>query len=126
MAGEDDDTGKTRPKSESSATMPAAAGSGISLQHANNVKVPSELSWTGNMAENWAFFKQKFNIYLIASRSKTESDEYQIALLLSTIGDRALKIYNNFTYTATKDSNSFTIVLSKFEEYFVPDKKCNL
>lgn len=26
-----------------------------------SIKVPSKLNWLGNMAENWSFFKQKFN-----------------------------------------------------------------
>lgn len=87
-----------------------------------SIKVPTELNWSGNMAENWSFFKQKFDIYMIASKSSSETSQYQIALLLSVIGDRALKIYNNFTYTDNEDKNDIKTTLAKLDNYFIPDK----
>lgn len=104
----------------STSSSPAAA---IVVQNAApSIKVPSELSWTGNMAENWSFFKQRFDIYMVASKSNKENSEYQIALLLSVIGDRALKIYNNFTYSADEDKSNIKVVIDKFANYFIPSK----
>jgi hypothetical protein len=89
--GKDDD--KTESKSVEQPKMQAI--------NAGNIKPPTELSWIGNMGENWRFFKQKFEIYLIASRYSTEESEFKIALLLNAVGDRALKIFNNFTYDSS-------------------------
>lgn len=40
-----------------------------------DAKIPKEMSFEdGNLAMNWEFFKQKFNIYLMSSRMERESD----------------------------------------------------
>ncbi|XP_054287883.1 uncharacterized protein LOC129003610 [Macrosteles quadrilineatus] len=87
-----------------------------------SIRPPSELTWSGNMSENWSFFKQKFKIYMVASKSEKETSDYQIALLLSVIGDRALKIYNNFQYSTGEDKHKLETVISKFDNYFIPTK----
>jgi len=87
----------------------------------NVIRHPTELSWNGNMGENWRFFKQKFQIYLAASRCTDENSKYKIALLLNSIGDRALKIFNNFTYDPADDKDNFETVLKKFDSYFLPE-----
>lgn len=51
-----------------------------------------------------------------------ENSEYLIALHISVIGDRALKIYNNFTYSEREDENNVKTVFKKFHHYFIPDK----
>lgn len=85
------------------------------------VNIPTELSWTGNMAENWRFFKQKFNIFLLASGNEGKESNIKTALLLSCIGDRALKLYNTFELEKTcKDD--IAKVLKKFDEHFLPEK----
>lgn len=88
---------------------------------APHIRPPSELQWSGNLGENWKFFRQKFEIYLVASKSQNEDSEYQVSLLLSIIGDRALKVFNNFTYTGTESAKDLKNVLSKFDNYFLPE-----
>lgn len=83
---------------------------------------PNELSFEGNMAENWNFFKQKFEIYLHASRLSDESEENKGYILLNRIGDKALKIYNNFQWSATERKNEYPHIKKKFEDYFIPTK----
>lgn len=107
-------------KGESKECKPVASRP---LQYsANAVKPPTEMSWIGNIGENWKFFKQKFEIYLIASRcSSSDESEYCTALLLNAIGDRALKIYNNFTFEQSENQRDFKVVLKKFDSYFLPE-----
>lgn len=83
---------------------------------------PNELSFQGNMAENWAFFSQKFKIYLKASNLDTETEDNKGYILLNRIGDRALKIYNNFSWRETDDKTKCQKILKKFGEYFTPTK----
>lgn len=94
----------------------------IKLVQNVHVRMPSELQWTGNMSDNWKFFKRKSEIYLKASKNNLEESEYQVSLLLSVIGDRALKVFNNFTFSTEADKNKFIIVIKKFDEYFMPEK----
>lgn len=86
------------------------------------VPPPAQIQWTGNMSENWKFFKQKFEIFRIASKVTIESDDYQVALLLSLVGDRALKIYNNFVFETDGDKYKLDKVMKKFDDYFMPEK----
>lgn len=86
------------------------------------IKMPNEIQWNGNMSDNWKFFVQKFKIYLIASKNSLEQSAFQVALLLNIIGDRALKVFNNFTFDKTEDKENIDIVLKKFEDYFMPEK----
>ena len=84
------------------------------VHSSQNIKTPSELSWVGNLADNWKFFIQKFNIYLTATKSNKEPKEFQTALLLNMIGDRALKIYNNFSFESQASKENITVVIKKF------------
>lgn len=74
------------------------------------------------MSENWKFFKRKIQIYLIASKANSKQNLYQVALFFSIVGDRALKIYNNFVFDNDEDKDNLTVVLKKFDDYFMPDK----
>lgn len=59
---------------------------------------------------------------MTASKSGSEPSDYQISLLLSLMGDRALKIYNNFQYSAGEDKNNIAVIFSNVDDYFVPTK----
>lgn len=74
------------------------------------------------MSENWKFFKQKFQNYLIASKANSEQNFYQVALFFSIVGDGASKIYNNFVLVNDEDKDNLSVVLKKFNDYFMPDK----
>lgn len=96
--------------------------SAVTVMQNVSIPPPTQLSWSGNMSETWKFFKQKFKIYLIASKINIEDSSYQTALLLSVIGDRALKVYNNFVFGKGESKDDFQVVMSKFDNYFMPDK----
>nr|XP_054606603.1 uncharacterized protein K02A2.6-like [Nothobranchius furzeri] len=79
---------------------------------------PSSMQVTGNLAENWKRFKQRFNIYLTASGAGGDDEKLKAHILLHVIGEDALDIYNSFQL----DEADLTLadVMNKFEEYFVP------
>ena len=52
---------------------------------------PKELIINENIAANWKFFQQKFEIYLKASGNDIKPDEVKVAMLLNCVGDEALK-----------------------------------
>ncbi|GBN42352.1 Transposon Ty3-I Gag-Pol polyprotein, partial [Araneus ventricosus] len=84
-------------------------------------KSPSALKLEGNVAENWKKFKQKFFIYLEASEKINKPDKLKVALLLTTMGEDCLDIYNSFGLSA-EDSEKFDIVIKSFDDYFSPKK----
>ena len=79
---------------------------------------PSCMQLTGNLADNWKRFKQRFNIYLAASGAGGEDEKLKASILLHVIGEDALDIFNSFQL----DENNVTlpVLMAKFEEYFVP------
>ena len=59
---------------------------------------PSELQLTGNVSDNWAKFRQNFEIYLEATRSAGKAERVKTSMLLQVIGEEALELYNTFTW----------------------------
>lgn len=57
---------------------------------------PSSMQMTGNLADIWKRFKQRFNIYLAASGAGGDDEKLKAHILLHVIGEDALDIYNSF------------------------------
>lgn len=88
----------------------------------NHAVAPSELSFEGNMADNWSFFKQKLEIFMKATKMDGETATHKGYVLLNRIGDRALKIYNTFKFENQADKQSYNVIIRKFQDYFIPTK----
>lgn len=56
----------------------------------------SSMHLTGNLADNWKRFKQRFNIYLAASGAGGDDEKLKAHIHLHVMGEDALDIYNNF------------------------------
>ncbi|GLV46504.1 hypothetical protein CBL_20842 [Carabus blaptoides fortunei] len=87
----------------------------------NSLNPPSSLNIHDNKSENWAFFKQKFNIFLVAAQKSDKTEDVKVALLLNLIGDDALRLFNTFKLRET-DKNSLKAVMNAFEDYCSPRK----
>ena len=74
---------------------------------------PKELSFEGNLSENWERWKKEFKFYLTATESDEKGDDVKTSRLLTTIGEKARDVYYTFTF-ATEGA--------KFDEYFSPRK----
>lgn len=84
-------------------------------------KPPKGLSLTGDVAQNWTIFKQKFMIFLDANEYNKKPDDVKIAMFLNAVGDEGLQLFNTFTLTA-EEKKSFQHVLQAFENYSTPRK----
>ena len=51
---------------------------------------------SGNIAAEWTHFKQKFEIFLVASQQENAPSSVKWALLLGEAGNDALEVYNSF------------------------------
>lgn len=60
------------------------------------MRVPPALSFEGNVKENWKKWRQRFEVYLVATDLKSKSDERKIAVLLHVAGEEAMEKYETF------------------------------
>ena len=64
---------------------------------------------TGEIAENWKLWKEKYNNYFVISRLEKESPEYQLAMFKHAIGDDGLKVIKTFSYSDKENANDFRV-----------------
>lgn len=76
---------------------------------------------TGNLSENWRFWKQRFQTYLLATEISKKEDITQCAQLLTLIGDEGMRIYNTFEFVEGERDKIKTLI-EKFEKHFSPKK----
>lgn len=87
-----------------------------------NFKQPNPLVLNGNLSENWRRFYQTFDIFMEASSLGSRSSSRKTAILLNTIGEEALEIFNSFVFTDEGDKKDYDKVIEKFQSYCNPKK----
>ena len=60
----------------------------------NMSRQPSMEFKDGQIDENWRIFRQHFEIFMIASGNSKKDEEVKIVILLNTIGQYGISIYN--------------------------------
>lgn len=86
-------------------------------------KPPSQLILTGNLAENWRRWEQRFRLYMVASGAGAKEEGVKIAILLHTIGEDALEVYNTLAVSQVdEEEKMMDNVLESFRMYFSPQK----
>ena len=85
----------------------------------SGIKPPPPLSFEGNISENWRYFKQKWGHYVILTKLSQQSREYQVALLLHTLGDEALRVYNGFQFTTPEEDRTIAEITAQFDTFAV-------
>jgi len=83
---------------------------------------PEALNFDGNTADNWRRWKQRFEIFSLASGLSGKDAKIQAATFLHVAGTEALKIYNTFTWDSDKDKGKVDKITKKFDEYCNPRK----
>ncbi|KAJ8875719.1 hypothetical protein PR048_023618 [Dryococelus australis] len=66
----------------------------------NNLKPLGPLLFTGNVAEHYRKFKQKYELYMLPSGGTKQSPEVQTAILLTIVGEEGLEILNTSDLSA--------------------------
>ena len=80
------------------------------LPPVHGIRSPSPVDLDFNPADKWKLLKQKWKNYATITQLQKQPADCQVALLLHTIGDVALKIYNGFTFETEDDSRSVTSI----------------
>ena len=83
---------------------------------------PEQLSFEGNVAENWRKWKQRFELFSAASGLGDKDEKVQSATLLHVAGPDTLKIYNTFSWDTEGDENKVEKIKERFEGYCNPRK----
>lgn len=99
--------------------MPGNTDSSSSSRPLTNVPAPPVFSFK---PDEWPRWRQRYDPYLIASRLKSLNDRHKINLLLHTMGVEAEDIFASFTWTTPTDKDSYSKVLEKFENHFIPKR----
>ena len=84
------------------------------------LKPPNNLSFEGNLAENWRTWIQKFELYLIATGIEEKSEKVKCATFLHVAGDEAIKVFNTMDFD--EDVDGFTGLKELFRDYCEPRK----
>lgn len=103
----------------SSSTVAQPSTNQSPMFHQISPPQPLALRPSGEVAENWKLWKEKYNNYFVISRLDRESSQYQLAMFKHTIGDEALKVIKTFSYTEGEDSNNWRVVMAKMEKHCI-------
>ena len=77
---------------------------------------------SGNIAENWQQWRQRFEVFSLASGLSEKNDKVQAATLLHVAGIKALEVFNTFTWEREGDEDKVDKILEKFQFYCKPRK----
>ena len=66
-----------------------------------------------NIGEQWKRFKQRFEIYKLASGAAEKAQDLQVSLLLHVMGEDALDIFNSFTFANDDEKKNYDVVIEK-------------
>ena len=83
------------------------------------IRAPHVLNVEGNVQENWKIFKQKWNNYAVITNLEAQTRQYKTALLLHTLGDEALRIYNGFQIATPEDDRRIVQIIEKFDDFAI-------
>ena len=78
-----------------------------------------DLKSSGEIAENWKLWNEKYNNYFVISILDRGSADYQLALLKHATGDEGLKTIKTFTYADGEDQNDWRVLMEKMEKHCI-------
>ena len=83
---------------------------------------PKEISFSGNLNENWLKWKKEFGFYLTATEANSKPDAVKTSRLLTALGEKGREVYYTFTFTDHTEAMNYNTVLQNFDAYFAPKK----
>ncbi|XP_028298354.1 zinc finger protein 845-like isoform X2 [Gouania willdenowi] len=84
------------------------------------LRAPSPLFLTANHADNWCSWEQSFRWYIAASGEKDEQGK--IDILLHTIGEDALEVFNTLMVRGERDELTMEDVFQAFKDHCSPQR----
>lgn len=87
----------------------------------DKLEPPGVLVLTGNVAENWKKFKQRFDVYMNATGASEKDDKQKACIFLPVVGEEAVQVYNTFVFGPDEEFK-LEKILEKFEAYCTPKR----
>ena len=75
-----------------------------------------------NVSDTWRKWKQRFELFSLASGLSSKDEGIQAATLLHVVGPDALEVYNTFSWENEEDKRKVTKILEKFEAHCIPQR----
>ena len=89
----------------------------------DNLTPPDPLDLdSSNVSDAWRKWRQRFELFSLASGLSSKGEGIQAATLLHVVGPDALEVYNTFSWEDADDKSKVAKILEKFEAYCVPRK----
>lgn len=85
------------------------------------VKKVDDLSFDGNLAENWRSFKKAYDIFELAADVVKKKDESRIAIFLNAAGKEAQDLLDTLPLT-DEEKKSYKNVVDAYEAFCIPKK----
>lgn len=63
------------------------------------LRQPPPLVCSGNFEVNWTRFRQRLDIFMLATGFSSKKPAEKVALLLHVAGEEALEVYNTFKFS---------------------------
>ncbi len=82
------------------------------------VRPPKYFTPSENSANDWKLWMMQYKFYSTATKLNKESQEIQIANLMTHLGPECIAIYE--TFEIAEEDNKVETIVKKFEEHFIP------
>ena len=79
------------------------------------------MDMNGDVTQNWRYFQDSWNNYIIATYLKSSDADVIVATLLSVIGKECYQVYMHLPMTEA-ERKDYKIILKKLSDYFEPKK----
>lgn len=86
-----------------------------------NFPTPSPMEMTGDLLQNWTFFRAQYENYEVATGLNKKSDDIRVATLLSLMGKECFRIYTHLDMGEVERKKVSTI-LTALEGHFAPTR----
>ena len=83
----------------------------------SNLPVPPKIELSGILANNWKQWKLVSNAYDLVTSLNEQTDEYQVAALITCIGPKALTIHNGLPFQSEDEKRNLAKILELWESY---------
>ena len=91
----------------------------VYLSHNISPPQPLDLRISGEAAENFKLWKEKYNNYFIISRLENESPAFQLAMFKHSVGDEGIKVIKTFGYNENENSSDWKVAMAKLEAHCI-------
>jgi hypothetical protein len=108
---------------DGTASNGSQVGASIASFQQPNINPPGPLVIDKDVCDNWKLWKQMWQNYIIITHIDKQTEDYQVALLLHSLGTEALRIYNGMKFESGENAKKTSDIILKFDKHFLGESK---